>query len=117
MILHAGCSDVPAKSSKKSLIAGACSNTTEFETSPTRKTISQERTRGNQPRRRICPVFIDFLPIETGGRPALVTIGVLPGNNRIGIHREGLSLWLRHCPHVVANGPLEPVFSRHRQDA
>ena len=24
---------------------------------------------------------------------------------------EGLSLWLRHCPHLVTNGPLEPVFS------
>jgi hypothetical protein len=24
---------------------------------------------------------------------------------------KGLSLWLRHCPHLVTNGPLEPVFS------
>ena len=22
---------------------------------------------------------------------------------------EGLSLWLRHCPNLVTNGPLEPV--------
>ena len=23
---------------------------------------------------------------------------------------KALSLWLRHCPHLVTNGPLEPVF-------
>jgi hypothetical protein len=28
---------------------------------------------------------------------------------------EGLSLWLRHCLHVVTNGPLEPCL-QHATD-
>ena len=27
------------------------------------------------------------------------------------LETKGLSLWFRHCPHLVTNGPLEPVFS------
>jgi DNA invertase Pin-like site-specific DNA recombinase len=51
-----------------------------------------------------------------GGRPKALTpkkaqmaMALYEDKNNT-IDEKGLSLWLRHCLHVVTNGPLEPVF-------
>src|SRR5512132_2911839 len=40
-----------------------------------------------------------------------LSMPLLLGYDVATIRAEGLSLWLRHCSHLVTNGPLEPVFS------
>ena len=48
-----------------------------------------------------------FVDRALGATDDITLFEYVKKNNR----EKGLSLWLRHRPHLVTNGPLEPVFS------